>query len=231
MRNSIIINGVSSDTVAGLLICELPPITKPLMRTDIEEIDGRNGDIVTKLGYSAHDKTFSVGLTRGFDINEVIAFFAQSGTITFSNEADKYYLFDQLEQIDFERLVRFRTADATVHVQPFKYPVSEAAVSGSASPLTVTNGGNATSAPSYTIKGSGDVTLSLDGYQILAISLGTGDEITVDVSTMDATGGGQLRNRSVTGDYSLLALTPGEHTVSWTGSVTNVSITNYTRWI
>jgi len=231
MRNTITINGISSATITGLIIQELPPIQKPLMRTDIEEIDGRPGDVVTKLGYSAYDKPFSVGLSRGYDVDEVIAFFAQSGTITFSNEPDKIYLFDQLEQIDFERLVRFRTAKVTVHVQPFKYPVSETPVTGSTAPLIVANVGNAPSAPSYTFRGSGAVAVSLDGYQILQLSLGEDDEITIDVSTMDATGGGILRNRSVVGDYSLMAMNPGVHRVTWTGSVTGVEITNYTRWI
>ena len=45
----VIINGVSSKNVHGLLIQSLPPITKPKMRTSKEEIDGRNGDIVTTL--------------------------------------------------------------------------------------------------------------------------------------------------------------------------------------
>lgn len=236
MRNTITINGVSSSTIAGLIIQELPPITKPMMRTDIEEIDGRAGDIVTKLGYSAYDKPpFRIGLYGSYDINEVIAFFAQNGTITFSNEPDKYYLFDMLQQIDFERLVRFRTAEVSVHVQPYKYPIetSEYAepVTSTTSPVSVTNHGNTTSTPQYTISGTGDVALYLDGYQILEIALGTDDTITIDVGTMDATANGALRNRSVTGDYSLLALAPGEHTVSWTGTVTSVEITNYTRWI
>ena len=48
--NYIILNGVNSNTITGLLIQELPPISKPLMRTQIDQIDGRDGDIVTKLG-------------------------------------------------------------------------------------------------------------------------------------------------------------------------------------
>ena len=43
--NYVILNGVKSTTIKGLLIQSLPPISKPLMRTSIEEIDGRDGDI------------------------------------------------------------------------------------------------------------------------------------------------------------------------------------------
>ena len=51
MRNYIILNGKKSTDINGLLIQSLPPISKPKIRTQIEEIDGRDGDIVTKLGY------------------------------------------------------------------------------------------------------------------------------------------------------------------------------------
>lgn len=126
MINYVIINGVNSNTKTGLAINELPPITKPSMRTQTEEIDGRDGDIITKLGYSAYDKTITIGLFgTGYDVNDIISFFTSEGTITFSNEPDKYYKFTMLEQIDVESLLRFKTASITFHCQPFKYPSTE----------------------------------------------------------------------------------------------------------
>ena len=119
--NYCILNGVKSTTIKGLLIQSLPPISKPLMRTQIEEIDGRDGDIVTKLGYSAYDKEMSIGLFGDYDVDEVIQFFDSEGTVIFSNEPDKFYKYQILQQIDFERLIRFKTATVTFHVQPFKY--------------------------------------------------------------------------------------------------------------
>lgn len=119
--NYIIINGKKSTFIQGLLISTLPPITKPLKRTLIEEIDGRDGDIVTELGYSAYDKSFNIGLYGKYNVDEVIKYFDSEGEIIFSNEPDKIYKFKQLEQIDLERLIRFKTAEITLHVQPFKY--------------------------------------------------------------------------------------------------------------
>ena len=125
MMNNIILNGVNSNTIQGLIIQELPPISKPAIRTEIEEIDGRDGDVITKLGYAAYDKQLSIGLYGNYDINQVISFFNTSGTVIFSNEPDKYYNYQILNEIDFERLVRFRTAIVTMHVQPFKYSATE----------------------------------------------------------------------------------------------------------
>ena len=125
MRNYIILNGVNSQTISGLLIQNLPPISKPQKRSQIEEIDGRNGDIVTTLGYGAYDKTFEIGLYGDFDINEIISYFDSEGIVIFSNEPDKYYNYQILDQIDFEKLIRYRTATVKMHVQPFKYSTTE----------------------------------------------------------------------------------------------------------
>lgn len=121
MINYIELNGEKSTNVKGLIIQSLPPITKPKMRTSKETIDGRDGDIVTKLGYSAYDKEVGIGLHGDFDIDDAIAFFDSDGEVVFGNEPDKYYRYQILDQIDFERLVRFRTAKVKFHVQPFKH--------------------------------------------------------------------------------------------------------------
>lgn len=121
MVNYIELNGEKSSNVKGLIIQSLPPITKPKMRTSIEDIDGRDGDIVTRLGYAAYDKKLSIGLHGDFDIDDAIAFFDSEGEVVFGNEPDKYYRYQILDQIDFERLLRFRTAKFKMHVQPFKH--------------------------------------------------------------------------------------------------------------
>ena len=105
----------------GLLIQSLPPITKPKIRTERIEIDGRDGDIITELGYEAYDRQVTIGLYGNYDVDEVIRYFNSEGVATFSNEPYKYYNYKILDQIDLERLIRFKTATVTFHVQPFKY--------------------------------------------------------------------------------------------------------------
>ena len=125
MRNYVILNGKHSKEIEGLLISTLPHISKPKMRVENLEIDGRAGDIITNLGYGSYEKSFDIGLTYNWDIDEVVNYFSESGTVIFSNEPDKYYKYNIIEQIDYERLGRFKKATVKMWVQPFKYSASE----------------------------------------------------------------------------------------------------------
>ena len=188
--NYLEINGIKSTLVQGLIIQSLPPITKPKMRTSVEEIDGRDGDVITELGYSAYDKEVSIGLYGDYKIDDVISYFSKSGEVVFSNEPDKYYNFAILDQIDYERLIRFRTAKVRFHVQPFKYSdvdnllkfennfVTKLKYSNNMNGISVSSNGN------ITLKGTATqatefylpikpVTLAKGEYTLYANSIGT----------------------------------------------------------
>lgn len=363
MLNEIILNGISSNTLQGLLIQSLPSISKPMMRSKKEEIDGRDGDIVTLLGYSSYDKTFSIGLSYNYDINAIINFFNSDGTVTFSNEPDKYYNYQILDQIDFEKLLRFKTATVTMHVQPFKYPTSEGpttfsrnrikleSYSQTTSGVTVnvteglpddeqeivitgngtatfsipiqtftitpdryafsayaegtgaehcevrlingtpsssfgnnkitlatdkmgtiiettqsdqtydyvyvsvdsntelkiavniffnstgtanfeiTNSGDYPSKPVLSIFGSGIGNIYLNSELLFKIDLSDYGYITIDTFNMEAYKDAVLKNRSVTGNYENFSLTPGVNQITCDGNISDITISNYSRWL
>lgn len=236
MGNFLIMNNVNSNTITGLLIQNLPPITKPRQRVNIEEIDGRDGDIITPLGYGAYDKEFQIGLSYNYDINEIIKYFDSEGTVTFSNEPDKYYNYKIIEQIDYEKLIRFKTANVKMHVQPFKYSINEQPIvaefeEGDDLEVTVTNSGNIYSKPTITIQGSGDISVYLDNSQVFEISLGNEEYIVIDVNLMEAYKGNTLKNRLVTGNYDNFILPSGNSIISFQGTVQAVEVRNYSRWI
>lgn len=239
MRDYIILNNQNSNEITGLLIQILSPISQPKIRTNIEEIDGRDGDIITKLGYSAYNKKITIGLYGNYDVDQVIAYFTnnQSGKVTFSNEEDKYYNYEILEQIDFERLIRFKTADVTFHIQPFKYSNVETAKTftiTNETSLNIRNNGNYISKPVITITGSGTINLSLNNEQLFVINLGdTSTQIALDINNMNAYNptNDNYMNRSVTGNYDNFALKVGTNTISWTGTISQIKIVNYSRWI
>lgn len=239
MRNYIILNNQNSNEITGLLIQTLSPISQPKIRTNIEEIDGRDGDIITKLGYSAYNKEISIGLYGDYDVDQVIAYFTnnQSGKVTFSNEEDKYYNYEILEQIDFERLIRYKTATVKMHIQPFKYSNIETTKTftiTNETSITIRNNGNYISKPVITITGTGTINLSLNNEQLFVINLGdTSTQIALDINNMNAYNptNDNYMNRSVTGNYDNFALKVGTNTISWTGTISQIKIVNYSRWI
>lgn len=234
MRNYIILNGKNSVNIQGLLIQKLPPISKPKIRTQIEEIDGRDGDIITPLGYSAYDKKLSIGLYGDFDIDEIIEFFNTSGIVIFSNEPDKFYYYEIVSQIDFERLIRFRTAEVTMHIQPFKYSATDndkVFNITNENSIQIRNSGNIYSKPTLTITGSGNIGIYLNGVQLFQIALGDLGSITIDTEKMEAYKDSDLLNRLVSGNYDNFKLNIGKNIISFTGSVTKIEIQNYSRWV
>lgn len=234
MRNYIILNGKDSRYIDGLLVQELPPIAKPKIRTEVEEIDGRDGDIVTPLGYSAYDKELKIGLYGDYRINDIISYFDSSGVVTFSNELDKYYRYQITDQIDFSRLVRFKTATVKFHVQPFKYSNVETKRSfktEETKSVIIRNNGNCQSRPIFTIIGSGAILLKINGRPVLKIMMADDNSITIDVEKMEAYNGSVLKNRQVAGDYDNCVLNVGANEISWEGDVFGLTIKNYTRWI
>ena len=232
MRNYVVINNKDSREIKGLLISSLAPISKPLQRNNIEEIDGRDGDVITKLGYSAYDKEVTIGLYGSYNVDEIIKYFDSGGIVTFSNEPDKYYKSSILEQIDFEKLVRFKTATVVFHVQPFKYSTldNKKEYSSPTSPIYIRNNGNYFSKPIMTIQGSGTINLSLNDVQLFVIDLQDG-EITIDFAEMNAYLNTVYKNRRVQGNYDNFNLNVGNNKISWTGTVSYISIENYSRWI
>lgn len=236
MRNYIILNGKDSRYLDGFIVQALPPISKPKIRTQVEEIDGRDGDLVTPLGYSAYDKTLKIGLYGNYRIDDIISYFDSSGVVTFSNEVDKFYRYQIIEQIDFERLVRFRTATLKLHVQPFKYsrvenkkvfPIGRNGITS----VVVRNSGNTIARPIITIEGEGNVSLSLNDKNAFAIVFGEDRSITIDTERMEAYNGNVLKNRHVAGDYDNFALSAGLNTISWSGKIKKITLENYARWI
>lgn len=235
MRNYIILNNQNSNEITGLLIQTLSPISQPKMRANIEEIDGRDGDIITKLGYSAYNKEISIGLYGDYDVDQVIAYFTnnQNGKVTFSNEEDKYYNYEILEQIDFERLIRFKTATVTMHIQPFKYSNEQGIKTFNISEetsVTIYNNGNYKSKPIIKITGSGTIEFKQEGIAVFTYTFPTDDTyVVIDSDKQDAYVGSILKNRNMDGEFPILKV--GKNVLSWTGTITKIEVSNYSRWL
>jgi phage-related protein len=218
--------------IKGLVICELPPITKPPMRVAETVVDGVDGSYIEELGYSSYDKSVLIGVTPQANIDEVIKFFSGQGNVVFSNEPDKYYKAHIVNQIDYTRLVRFRTATVTFRVQPFKYKLNESEVKTSTEDgvYYVESAGTETSKPLIHLIGEGTVECRVNGNTMFSYTFPENEiEVYIDSEMQDAYVGTVLKNRNMMGEFPLLQ--SGINEVSFTGTVTDVEILARSRWL
>ena len=223
-------NGIDSRNVKGLIVSELPPLTKPAQRVKILNIDGRDGSIIDPLGFESYTKKIKIGLTTSSDINNIMKWLNGSGKLVLSYEPDKYYNATIYEQIDFEKLLRFRTAEITFAVQPFKYSlIEETKTITSGTSAKIANAGNYTAKPIITVAGSGTVVLTLNSNYLCRLDLGENDQITLDSANQEAYNSDGLRNRDMSGKFAVLQ--QGINTLEWSGNVSLIQIKKYSRWL
>ena len=231
MRDYIIFKNIKSSSLEGLMICELPPITKPEMRTSIIEIDGKDGDIIEELGYASYQKTLQIGLTRNFDINQIIKYFSGSGDLVLSNEPDKVYKATIYSKVDYEKLLRFKTAEVEFHVQPYKYLLNEAPFElniTNETELKVSNIGLEKSKPIITLYGEGEVQLSINGSDIFSINIDD-EYVVINSIEEEAYKENVLKNRNMLGEFPILEIVI--NTIKWTGNLNKIIIEPKSRWI
>ncbi len=186
------------------------------MRVQVVEIEGRDGDVSDDIGYASYDKLVKIGLYDNYDVDRISHFFSGTGKVTFSNEPDKYYESEITEQIDFEKLVNFRTAVVKFHTQPFKYLVDEQPVDTNITEeikeIKVVNVGFEESKPIMTLAGKDTVEISVNSHAQFQINIDDGC-VTVNSRLEECYKGGtyNLKNHNMGGEFPVLQ--PGENTI------------------
>lgn len=229
----IIWKGIDSNTIPGLIICELPPITKPKMKTSIIKIDGRDGDIIEELGYESYTKNISIGLARNYKIDEVIKYFTGTGTLELSNEPNKIYNCKIIDKIDYEKLLRFKKAIVKFHTQPFKYLKNESIVEQTITTQTsinVKNIGLEISKPIIILEGTGTIEISINNKTIFKYTFPDNEtKVVIDSIEEEAYLEGVYKNRNMLGEFPKLQV--GENIITWTGTITKIKIEPKSRWL
>lgn len=234
MASYFIFNGIDSRKVTGLIVTSLPNIIKPAKKYTLTDIEGKNGDKIEVSGYAAYDIPISIGLTRDYDINEIMEWLDTDvpNKLILSSEPNMYYEAQIIAQIDFKRLLRFRTADIIFHVQPFKYCLNEqedVLEVNSETSLTVYNKGNYKSEPVITIEGSGKIELFVNGKATCTYTFTENEnKVVLDSEQQDAYLDGIYKNRNMTGNF--IELKVGENVISWSGDLTKISVNPRSRW-
>lgn len=229
----IIWKNKSSKEIEGLIITNTPPIIKPKMKINKIEIDGRDGDIIEKIGYESYTKNVGIGLTRNFDIDEIIKYFTGDGELILSDEPNKVYMASIYDDVDYERLLQMRKATIKFHVQPFKYLKDESKVSldiTTETSVEVENKGLEVSKPIFTIEGSGTIEIAVNGVNIFKYAFPSGEsKVTINSLEEEAYLDGVYKNRNMLGEFPKLEV--GKNIISWTGTLSKIEIEPKSRWL
>lgn len=224
--------GKDSFTDYGILVEKRPPIPKPQRNIDYIEVPGRSGSL--KVDDATH-KDIIIPIQCAFkDENvsnkaDVIKAWLNSGegALILGNQADKYYVAHVSDQFDISQELKvFGQFLVNFRCKPFKYAIPNIPVT-LVSSGNVTNPGTANSEPIIVVNGSGNITLTINGVNVVLTSVD--GSITIDSVLKDAYKNTVLQNSKMLGDFPVLV--PGDNAISWTGTVTSVEVTPNWRWI
>lgn len=221
----------------GVIVQDFPPLTMAEERAKFQSIPGRSGSLTILEGDAVYeDVVLSIGCyVRDLDkIDLITAWLRGSGRLVLGNAPDRAYAARCVNQIEFTRLIRgrqHRTFNAVFRCSPYRYVFPEPpALPFTTSPGSITNPGTAAAEPIITVVGSGDVVLTL-GARMIAIDNLAATAV-IDCETGIALdGSGNDITPSVTFDAFPMTIPPGSVAVSWTGTVTSVTISRPWRYI
>lgn len=221
-----------TSTDKGIILQEMDWFKKPQRRSEQTLIEGKDGATTTEYGYAPLVIPATIGLTDMTKLDEVMALLDGSGVLTYSGDTGKYRNAKVLEQVDYQRLLRFKTAEAQFLIEdPFRYVTSEADQTITTFPATIANAGTVLSLPLLKITGTGTVNLTLNGITFEYIF--DTAYVYIDCDSQEAYYGTTSKNRSLTitgDDYMTLAIGNNSLVVN-SGTVTQVLVTKRTRYL
>lgn len=220
----------------GVVVDSYPPFVRPKMRVEKVTVPGRAGALTLTEGDEAYDevqKPCKCTAAEGADLGVLLAWLTGGGTVVFGNDAA--YAWDARidEDFDLTKIMREnpdREFEIPFVCQPFKRLASPGAdIELVASGGSVTNPGTVASRPIIRVEGSGGIVVSV-GTQMVELTEVDGG-IVIDSGMQDAYNltATELLNENMSGDFPLLL--PGANVITWTGTVTKVTITPRWRWI
>lgn len=230
-RQGLIVYGGEASDDYGIVVSEAPVYDKPVRKTEVFNVPGRNGSILFQQNaFEDVTRTYKVWVSEGNDnlvtkVNAISAWlFSKTGyqRLEDSFEPDVFRLAYYSGGNEFtNQLLMAAEADLLFTCRPERF------YKDGENEITVSNGDkifNVTrfaSKPLIHIEGTGTVSVSIAGTTITAKDLV--DYINIDCDRMDAYRlTSENRNDKISGTFPTIV--PGQNTIGITGSVTKVTI-------
>ena len=224
----VLINGEDTREY-GMRVTALPPIQIAQKRVQLLTIPGRSG-YLTQWDGSYEEIMKPVGFFYRDPFPERIAQLLLEGSkITVSNEPDKVYDYRLDITTDLIKTIStWHQFEVQFFCNPEKREASPAVIQTSTSPVTLDSPCNHPAYPTITLKGSGNVTLTVGDKEITLTDISP--EVTIDGDLQECYQNDVPASDKMTGDFPVIS--PGGTTeVSWSGSVTAIEIWPNWRWV
>lgn len=220
-----------SASAHGLYVEEITPPIRPATRQTRQPIPGRDGYLT--IGDSALGECMRYANCYLIDYgyrDGVLAWLRGTGNVVFGTDPDRYCKATVLDQLAFVDEKPGNSLIVAFACQPYRYiHPSPPTQTFTASPGSINNPGTAEAEPIITVVGSGDITLTIGSKSVTVTGLAS--SITIDVPAGRAYNGTTALDSTVSRDAFPLTIPPGISAVSWTGTVTSVSIQPNWRYI
>jgi len=221
-------NDVVSSTYS-IIVTRLPQPQLPEPKAKTFVVPGRAGNLtIFEGGHEPVKKTVDCILQSLDDIDDIFTWLQGSGTVIFSDRPDMAFRATILAAIPTKYDgPALRAFSVNFECQPYAYQADPDEDIVLTVADEITNPGSVESEPVITIVGSGDISLTI-GSQVISLS-GVGGSITIDSEKQSTYDGTTPLNSKLSGDYPVLPV--GETEISWTGTVTSITIKPNWRWL
>ena len=211
-----------------VVVNKLPPFKNAEKKIRTYHIDGSNRTEVEELGYQSYTLPYEITLKDSTQLDDVKVWLNGSGVLIRDDDNTKYLNASVYSELSIDKFKGIATGSCEFFIaNPFRYLLNEADATLTA-PTNVLNLGTYYSEPLLKITGSGVVNITVGDYSF-TYNFGGDSEVYIDSEIKEAYLGSTLKNRQMTGDFPLLNV--GSNSVSWTGDVTEIVITQRTRFL
>ncbi len=213
-----IYNGISSKDM-GVILKKLPPITKPKKRIEIVQVPGRNGTLhIDENCYEPINISLECTLKKNINVRDITKWLIEFGTITFSDELDKYYNATITNSIPLERVFRlYREFIIQLELQPIAQSTQEYIYNcNNTNENTLKIDSSAEMYPYIKLTGTGEVKLTINN-KICTVTIDD-EYIELDSELQNAYKGVKNKNDKMNGEFPILI--PGNNKIQITGNAT-----------
>ncbi len=216
----------------SVTVLKYPEIVKPTLRVETVKVPGRDGELTLSgtPSYEAMVLECECMVPSVDKISEAAAWLTGRGDLVLGNDPDYAYDAQVIDEIRFEKILRghaHRKFTVPFLCQPLKKKATTEPNIELTAPGTVVNIGHVPSRPLIKIEGSGNVVLAVGAYSLSITDIST--SILIDSDLGMATAGTVNESYKVSGAWPLLVV--GNNAVSWTGTVSKVTITPRWRYL